>query len=1315
MSNPHPDNNNNNNNNARKKRKNDQGNQRKKRRGAADSEDEIYSYFSDENPDVDEMDVDMEGPAILEYYPITFEDVEEDMQRAYLEALAEASEDAESRFLPADASEVQETYMRNLVDQAVKDLGLDETLRILSEENGETLLPGLMYAPRNDVDEPEETLFTIDNIENLDTEFWREYYGVEDEEDQLEQVPSLYAEEEYDPEYVIIDRNLMRFPRTLTDRYPLPLITSLMSFEEQRELFTKMTELPHGVNITAQMGTPHLAKDNAPDEGNVVTLWKFDFNPGIDNPGPLFVIMAEYLEGIVVRQGHPVHLVVRVRWEDPTNWTNAKQRTIIEPEYLIYNSQTLDYYYYYLQEKWLEISSRFSRGQRTQTGVVINDSQDYDMDFITHIEVAMVEHIVVGMCSKNKDVKEEINGMYCVSYKSSNNECLIAICCRRSGRVNHRQTESIAVAQYLNENGIPHVRGEGYALNHVPLVADYFNLHIRVYDEDGNKMIESQDGEDREDVNILFHENHYYDIMSKKVLKDKKKLCEKCNKVYTRDSHNCKQCEKCGVWYSRIHRKCDQTKLAHKQYEHNKHYKNSRVTPNTIFDSEYNSEKDAICYDIETFPSNDGIHKPYAVGWMELNDGTYHVRWGTDCIAKFMDWVIEKGACPKGKKRILFGYNSSGFDNSFILSELMQRGQEPKFTMQDGAIIKINTKYFKVFDLYKFLPGCSLKKACADFRCPQDISKGDFPHMFMDSEEKLDYVGAVPPQNLWPGGKLPDDVDPNDTQWSAKVECKKYLKRDVEATAWLYRTLGKLFYDCFKVNFHKHLTLSAMAYSIWQNMAVKNYNCQNYPFPVPPNPSTTIEIPELDKHVFCRRALYGGRVIVIKRYFSSKYLKDIEEGKVKYDEVDHFLVDCDVVSLYPTAMALFEYPVGESNWVTKEEDVLEYQKLLNDERFEDFPLSIWEIDFKPNKKLMIPVLPHKSFKKTAVEGEEISTNGLKWDLKDRNGVYSSVDIVQAIKAGYWISLKKGLVWNKGEKIFKSYIDVAFKIKQDGEREGNEAKRSVGKISQNALYGKMLQLPIIEDLHIFKSGAHLRKFTAEHTLTDWVYMKNKVETLIFKGKLKSIKKVINKPTQYGVFVLSYSRLWMDRYINLMDEDRFGDKEKSKMNCHYYGDTDSLHKEITSMGEWEKLQRYMKPNELGMLSNNYKPGGKIIEAIYLAPKTYALKVLYPDNKIKVVVKSKGVPTSLLKIDHYFALLKNKSVSEFEISGLKKVGLKNDSTKDDDGNVVEIPPLSIMAHKMKRTLALDLWKGRHFLTDEPTSVSLPFGHEDIPSSEE
>ena len=82
---------------------------------------------------------------------------------------------------------------------------------------------------------------------------------------------------------------------------------------------------------------------------------------------------------------------------------------------------------------------------------------------------------------------------------------------------------------------------------------------------------------------------------------------------------------------------------------------------------------------------------------------------------------------------------------------------------------------------------------------------------------------------------------------------------------------------------------------------------------------------------FIRNAIYGGRVYVKKPFFEAKNFsryqaaireKDFVLAMEIFEEIHTTgdYVDCvDVTSLYPTAMAIFDYPSGEPTWLCQED------------------------------------------------------------------------------------------------------------------------------------------------------------------------------------------------------------------------------------------------------------------------------------------------------------------------------------------------------------------------------------------------------------
>jgi hypothetical protein len=133
--------------------------------------------------------------------------------------------------------------------------------------------------------------------------------------------------------------------------------------------------------------------------------------------------------------------------------------------------------------------------------------------------------------------------------------------------------------------------------------------------------------------------------------------------------------------------------------------------------------------------------------------------------------------------------------------------------------------------------------------------------------------------------------------------------------------------------------------------------------------------------------------------------------------------------------------------------------------------------------------------------------------------------------------------------------------------------------------------------------------------------------------------------------------------------------------------------------ESLKEVLKENQPGNLWYDLKgkPPPKVIKAIFLGPKTYLLIYMTKDGKIQQKMRSKGIPSSLLTVSDYENLLEINVVDKKEVSQIRKI---MHSKK-------EQIPFTLIATKVQKCLMKELWKGRHFLSNEK---SLPFQHESV-----
>ena len=240
----------------------------------------------------------------------------------------------------------------------------------------------------------------------------------------------------------------------------------------------------------------------------------------------------------------------------------------------------------------------------------------------------------------------------------------------------------------------------------------------------------------------------------------------------------------------------------------------------------------------------------------------------------------------------------------------------------------------------------------------------------------------------------------------------------------------------------------------------------------------------------------------------------------------------------------------------------------------------------------------------------MKTIGIVWDLFPGEGVFASVDIDNAIAAGYTIEFKrKCLVYDdKSPRVFSEYVTKFYKLKEIAEREDNKVKRSIAKLMLNSLYGKTLQKAIFNTTTIINDIFEFNKFVLDYDLTDYSILND--NKMIVSGTTKNKIEKIKKPCQLGAFVTAYSRKFMLFYMLQVDPTL-------RTLIFTYTDTDSLH--LTAYGYRILLEKgYIVPKDnakLGYMCSDIDDEGVIIHEKNLAPKTYCYQYLTNKNKLAI----------------------------------------------------------------------------------------------------
>jgi hypothetical protein len=637
-------------------------------------------------------------------------------------------------------------------------------------------------------------------------------------------------------------------------------------------------------------------------------------------------------------------------------------------------------------------------------------------------------------------------------------------------------------------------------------------------------------------------------------------------------------------------------------------------------------------YDIETHYMNlTHQHTPYIVGFCYYLNGEliYDIIFGDDCMKEFYDFL---GSETLNDIKYVNAYNGSGFDHYYLFREKMKSDEKVgRFILNNGNILSAKIKGKTLIDLCRHLTGSldsNLKQNCCS------IAKGKIDHNLSKRWE--------------------------DTDEERKQIVKDYLKCDVLGLCELYEKTNQPMFDKYKINLCEKLTTSSNAFDIWRDNYLKD----------------KVFLLDAEKDMNVRQAIYGARCYKNKNRFKSTQYDASIRGELNYEQIDDYIFDADVVSLYPTAMSQYPYPIGK-------------EKITN--LYQKNKLGIYKITYIAPKNLLNPILPRKEGKK------------LIWDLNDGSGWYSSVDIENAKSKGYNIKIITGYYWEQSGYIFKDYIDEFYKMKQNSKK-GTPAY-NLAKLYLNGLYGKMLQRPNHSKDCIIKSAEEFWKLLNKNIIQEMSSVGNTWLVKYISKPEFITSSGAEKPTQLGVFILAYSRGIMNNYYN--------ECGNTMNRLPYYYDTDSLNIHSSC------LDKIKIDKNLGGIDDDV--GGKVIKAIYIAPKMYAFQYITPDNKLKYHFRGKGVSNDALAWEHFETMDKGGKQDFKREFQMKKINMKKSGKEQDydhfshkhifgstDENIKNNRVNYFEKDDTKKTINQNIWKGRMFI-DENNSV--PFGF-DLPT---
>ena len=423
------------------------------------------------------------------------------------------------------------------------------------------------------------------------------------------------------------------------------------------------------------------------------------------------------------------------------------------------------------------------------------------------------------------------------------------------------------------------------------------------------------------------------------------------------------------------------------------------------------------------------------------------------------------------------------------------------------------------------------------------------------------------------------------------------------------------------------MSTSQLTYAVWVNFL---YNESKNPI--------FLQTPEHEK--FFRESIYGGRTYKYKHTFVSKQIDDYVDGNLSFEDIDDYLIDADVNSLYPAAMKN-AFPIGIPTRLKPNTPSVNYFNELISDQSKCPKVGIYQIEYVTNKYLIDAILPRRE------EGR------LKWDLQDSVGVYNSVDIDNALDQGYKIKIVEGYYWEETEYVFDSYINFLYQFKKDSKK--GTAQYTLAKLMMNGLYGKTIQRPILDENIIIRLQEEFIKYHIKYGGVSMRALSDGSFYLTYQNEYQ-LTHEITKPCYLGSFILGYSRKIMLDYLQ-MTNPYFNSTEVEKQIEHspYYTDTDSI------QIHQRNLIGLSLNTEIGGISDDLGNNCKILYGGWIAPKLYFLEYVEKIDgaeQIKYHLKGKGIPKEQLTLDMFESMLTGNSIKIEMQRDFKRINVNRNS---------------------------------------------------------
>lgn len=380
-------------------------------------------------------------------------------------------------------------------------------------------------------------------------------------------------------------------------------------------------------------------------------------------------------------------------------------------------------------------------------------------------------------------------------------------------------------------------------------------------------------------------------------------------------------------------------------------------------------------------------------------------------------------------------------------------------------------------------------------------------------------------------------------------------------------------------------------------------------------PEDTVAILKPSEEKFIRESLHGGRTDKRCNWLKTEY-----ESPMDY---------VDFTSLYPSVQRTdvheTYYPTGIPYWLRQERmetnnaEILAFMNGIDPDTGKQRS-GYLRVTTKHLKYVTHPTLQYLgNWDDDSKEEKLLFTNA---DMKGQ--VYGWPELEEAIKSGEVEVLKihEGLIFERGE-VFDDYVNFFFRVKDAAEANGNEGLRSLAKLLLNSLWGKLGQrsYPVKEWISDSARRQYLwEKFEQEEFELISLVCESDSRSHVTYRIQEDYSNLNNTACQLAAYVSMWGRVILHKKI---------------LNIHgaraLYCDTDSgvllpkANEPIPYMGRGLGMLVSEIPKMIKKAKLVDFPNPRLVESVFVVPKTYGMKIQSSNGKIFTKVVCKGFEVS------------------------------------------------------------------------------------------